>query len=68
MAKTPLTESRAADLLLAARMDIAMALHRSFDTQEELHRLMSITGDLYEGITGEEAPAFDRRPRMVKAS
>ena len=44
--------------LEAARADIAMLLSRKHEEQAELYRLLSITGELYEGILGEDAPEY----------
>ena len=55
---TPLTKARARECLEQAREDIAMLLSRQFETQAEMHRLLAITGELYEGILHEDAPEY----------
>ena len=37
---------------------------RAHETLEESYPLKQITGELYEGITGEEAPEY--RPTMLR--
>jgi hypothetical protein len=64
----PLTKARAAEVLELARMDIAELMARTFETQRQLHTLIGITGELYEGITHEEAPEIEIRGTVVKAS
>jgi hypothetical protein len=60
----PLTKARARLVLLQAREDIAMLMARKYEDLEEAYRLLSITTELYEGITGEEPPEFQVRPRF----
>lgn len=52
--KKPLTKAHAAEILEQARMDIALLMSQQTETSAQLHRLIGITGELYEGITGEE--------------
>jgi len=60
-----LTKTRAKEVLTQARMDIAMLMSRQLETQEEIYRLLSITEELYEGITGEEAEPIQFRARVA---
>lgn len=63
-----ITRARARAVLEQSRMDIAMALSESMATQQRLHQLMGITAELYEGITGEEAPDIEVQPRVVRSA
>lgn len=68
-AKTPqLTKARARSILQQAREDIAMLMSRQFETQQEIHRLLQINTELFEGLTGEEAPEMHVRPVFEEAS
>ena len=60
-----LTKTRAKEVLTQARMDIAMLMSRQLETQEEIYRLLSITEELYEGITGEEVEPIQFRARAT---
>lgn len=64
----PLTEARARDLLELARMDIARLMASTVETQQQLHALIGLTGELYEGILREDAPEFELQPRMVRSA
>lgn len=63
-----LTKARARSILEQAREDIAMLLSKQFETQAEIYRLLAINSELYEGITGEEAPEFRVRAEREVAS
>ncbi len=65
MKSQPLTKARARHILMQSREDIAMLLARQYETQAEIHRLLAINEELFEGITGEEAPEFHVRPEAV---
>lgn len=60
----PLTKSRAVAQMLKSREDIAQLIQRQHESLEELYRLLAINGELYEGLTGEEAPEY--RPRLLR--
>lgn len=68
MTERPLTKARAAEVLELARMDIALLMATTIETQQQLHRLIGITGELYEGITNEEAPELEIRPKVVRSA
>ncbi len=68
MTKPPLTQSRARELLEAARMDMARLMAVTVETQQQLHTLIGITGELYEGIVHEEAPEYELQPRVRRVS
>lgn len=59
---TQLTKARAKEVLEQARMDIALLMSRRYEDQLEMARLLTITAELYEGITGEEV-----EPVQIKA-
>ena len=61
MNQKPLTTKRAAEALRQAREDIALLMSRRVEDQAEYHRLLQITGELYEGITGEEVEPVQLR-------
>lgn len=63
-----LTKARAREVLEQARMDLAQLLADSMEMQGRVHQLIGITGELYEGITHEEAPEMEVRARVVRAS
>lgn len=44
-----------------------MLLARQYETQGEIHRLLLINNELFEGITGEEAPEWRVRPEIEAA-
>ena len=56
-----LTKARAKEVLEQARMDIAQLMSQQVETTAQLHRLIGITGELYEGITGEEVEPIQIR-------
>lgn len=64
MSDQQLTKARARQVLLQAREDVAALLQRSLESQEEAYRILQITGELYEGLTGEPAPEY--RPRLLR--
>lgn len=68
MKSQPLTKARARSLLAQSREDIAMLLTRQYETQGEIHRLLLINDELFEGITGEEAPELHVRSEIEVAS
>lgn len=45
-----------------------MLLTRQYETQGEIHRLLLINDELFEGITGEEAPELHVRSEIEVAS
>lgn len=56
-----LTKARAKEVLEQARLDIALLMSQQVETTAQLHRLIGITGELYEGITGEEVEPIQIR-------
>lgn len=64
MKSQPLTKARARQILLQAREDVATLLAKQYETQVEIHRLLAINAELFEGITGEEAPELHVRPEV----
>lgn len=63
-----MTVESAARALLQAREDVAALMTRRYEDIREGYRLLDITGELYEGITGEEAPEVEVRASMERAS
>lgn len=59
-----LTKTRARQVLLQAREDVAALMQRTYESLEEQHRILQITGELYEGLTGEPAPEY--HPRLLR--
>lgn len=68
MATDQLTKGAARRALLLAREDIARMLSRHFEDVEGLYRALAINSELYEGITGEEAPEVAVRSFVERAS
>lgn len=68
MKAEPLTRSRARAVLLQAREDVAALLNRRYEDIEESYRLLSITGELYAGLTGEEPPDLEVRTSIGRAA
>lgn len=60
-----LTKRQYRDALMKAREDIALLLATNVETQQHLHALIGITGDLYEAVLQEEAPEFEFRLKAV---
>lgn len=58
---TQITKGRAREALLRAREDINLLMRRQIESQQEIYRLLAITEELYEGITGEDAPPVELR-------
>jgi len=66
--RTPLTKTRAREILEDARMDIARLMAVTVENQQQLHALIGITGELYEGILDEEAPVFELQTRIARSA
>lgn len=64
MSKQQLTVTRAKAVLLQAREDVALLMARKYEDLEECYRILTITAELYEGITGEEAPEMRVQPKF----
>ena len=62
-----LTKARARQLLMQSREDIAVLMARQYETQQEIHRLLLVNGELHLGILGEEAPDVVVRPEVEAA-
>lgn len=50
------------DRLSEAREDLALILAGTFVTQQQVHRMLSITDDLWQAIAGESAPEIEVTP------
>ena len=59
-----LSKSRAAELLLLAREDIAMQMANNYTQIRSLHEQAEINAELYSGLTGEDAPEIEVSPVM----
>jgi len=57
-----LSKEQGLERLGECREDLAMILANTFATQQQCHRLLGITGDLYRAIGGEEAPEIEVTP------
>ena len=57
-----LTKEQGLERLAECREDLAMILAGTFATQQQVHRMIGITGDLWRAIGGEEAPEIEVTP------
>lgn len=64
----PISRDRARQRLEEAREDIARLLAISVETQQQLHQLIGITSELWEGTQPDEAPEFELQPRLVRSA
>lgn len=61
--KTRMSAARFRERWEEAQMDIVNLMTRTIETQQQLHTLIGIQADLYEGVLGEEAPEMNLRGR-----
>lgn len=51
-----------------AQMDLKLLMERAIETQHQVHELIGIHADIYEGILAEEAPEFAFEAKVVRSA